>query len=376
MYDCIVVGAGPAGSSTAYHLSQQGHSVLLIDQASFPRYKACSGALSPRVAQWFDFDFEPVIDRRVRRVRYTWKTADEITSELETEDPIWMVRREVFDAFLVKQAIAQGTTFQDNTAATGIEFQQQIWTVHTSAGDVRARYLVAADGATGPLSRWLGFKEPQLKTGATLEILTDSPLDNTCALNFEFGLTKHGCMWNFPKHQGYSIGVTTFLGQGPKDYGAMLSDYASSFGVAYDSDQICFHPLKLWDGDRPLHRQQAVVVGEAAAISDPLTAEGIRHGLYSGLKAAAAIHGALQGEANALAGYTQAMSEWGDNMQWAQRIAGVFYRFPKIGYQVGIKRPTATKRMGQVLAGDIQYSDIANRVIKRLTTGLIPGRNR
>lgn len=373
MYDCIIVGAGPAGSSTAYHLARRGHSTLLLEKAPFPRYKPCSGALSPRVAEWFDFDFAPAIDCYRRRVRYTWKMGDEVTSRLETQDPIWVVKRDVFDTFLVDQAIAHGTIFKDATPAIGIEFCENHWTVKTPAGDFQGRYLVAADGAAGPLSQWLGFQMPKLKMGSILEIPTAAPLPDDYALNFEFGMVKNGCMWNFPKRQSHSIGAATFLGSSAKDHPKALSDYASAFGVTASDGQVCPHSLKLWDGNRPLHRQQAIVVGEAAAIVDPLTAEGLRHGMFSGVKAAEAIHSALNGNPNALAAYTQAMYEWGGNMQWAQRIAGVFYRILKIGYQVGLKRPSATTRMGQVLAGEIQYSDIANRVIRRMTTGLIPG---
>lgn len=375
MYDCIIVGAGPAGSSTAYFLARQGRSVLLLEKASLPRYKPCSGALSPIVAQWFDFDFERAIDRKMRRVRYTWKLEDEIRSELETQEPIWIVRRDIFDHFLVKQAIAEGTSLKDRTTATGIAFQDKYWTVKTAEGNFQGRYLVAADGAEGPLSNWLGLQDSKLKIGAILEIPTDAAVNDNCALNFEFGLVKNGCMWCFPHQNGYAIGAVKFLGNTSRDYQKVLAQYASALGVSYSDGQVYTHALKLWDGNRPLHVQQAVLVGEAAAIVDPLSAEGIRHGMYSGLKAAEAIHAALQGNQEALAGYTQAMHEWGDNMQWAQRIAGVFYRVPGVGYRVGVKRPTTTTRMGQLLTGDIQYSDIANRVIKRLSTGFIPGRH-
>jgi hypothetical protein len=46
---------------------------------------------------------------------------------------------------------------------------------------------------------------------------------------------------------------------------------------------------------------------------------------------------------------------------------------PGIGYRVGIKRPTATQRLGQILTGEVHYADIANRVMKRLSGGLISG---
>ncbi len=53
-------------------------------------------------------------------------------------------------------------------------------------------------------------------------------------------------------------------------------------------------------------------------------------------------------------------------MIWGKRIAQVFYRFPKVGYRLGIKRKTAPQRIAQILSGDMDYSDIAGRVIRRL----------
>jgi hypothetical protein len=44
----------------------------------------------------------------------------------------------------------------------------------------------------------------------------------------------------------------------------------------------------------------------------------------------------------------------------------VFYRLPRVGYQIGLKRPTAPKRIAQILSGEMGYGDIAQRVIKRL----------
>ncbi|WP_039726489.1 geranylgeranyl reductase family protein [Leptolyngbya iicbica] len=371
-YDCVIVGAGPAGSSTAYHLARQGATVLLLEQAALPRPKPCTGALSPRVAEWFDFDFAPALANTVRQVRYTWKLGDEIISELETQEPIWIVRRDTFDQFLAEQAIAQGATLHDQTPVAGVEQVDGRWHIHTSRGTYQARYLVAADGATGPMSGWLGLESAKPRAAAVLELPTPLPPDKA-ALNFEFGLLKSGCLWCFPRDRDTVMGGVTLLGKQTPNFEQTFATYAQDFDLTGGDCQV--HPVRLWDGHRKLHTQQALVVGEAAAIVDPLSAEGIRHGMYSGMKAAEAIAAALAGEPDALAGYTAAMHEWGDNMQWAQRIASVFFRVPGLGYRVGIKRPTMTKRMGQLLAGEIQYSDIANRIIKRLTTGFIPGRS-
>ncbi|MGC1309969.1 MAG: geranylgeranyl reductase family protein [Phormidesmis sp.] len=372
MFDCIIVGGGPAGSSAAYHLAKANRAVLLLEKAALPRYKPCSGAVSPIVANWFDFDFTPAIDAKIRNVRYTWKLQDAIDAQLETT-PIWSVQRNVFDQFVIDQAKAKGADVKDQCAVTGIELKGDRWLVSTAHSTVSTRYLIAADGANGPMADWLGFRAHKLREAGVLEIATSSPVEDG-AFSFEFGLAKNGCLWSFPKQQGYSLGVSSFIGDSLKDVKMPLRQYAPTFGSSFEQGTFYKSPLKLWDGNHPLHTDRALLVGEAAAIVDPLTAEGIRPAMYSGVKAAEAINAALAGDAAALANYTQTIhNSWGADMQWAQRIAGVFFRVPKIGYRVGIKRPTATKRLGQVLAGEVSYADIANRVIKRISTSLIPG---
>jgi geranylgeranyl reductase family protein len=372
MYDCIVVGAGPAGTATAYHLARQGHSVLVLEKEALPRYKPCSGAVSPSIAEYFDFDFSPVIDRPMRRVRYTWKLKDPVEAELTTAAPIWMVKRDRFDQFLVEKAQAAGAHIQDGTAVTAVKFRQDHWQVSTAGETFDAAYLVGADGAKGPMAQWLGFPALELRPASVLDVPVPTLLDETCAINFEFGLVKQGCLWSFPRHQGYSIGAAAFRGKAPEDYQKSLQRYSQEFGVGIDQGTVYHHPLKLWDGNHPLHTNRALLVGEAAAIVDPLSAEGIRPGIVSGVKAAAAIHAALQGNEEALAAYSQDIQDsWGSDMQWAKRISSLFFRVPGIGYRVGIKRPSATKRLGQILAGEVQYADIANRVMKRMSGGLL-----
>src|SRR5438552_1278829 len=95
VYDCAVVGAGPAGSSAAYHLANRGFSVLLLEKEKLPRYKPCGGAVIDRVADWFDFDFSPAISAKVTRVCLAseWGAT---TQEVEMPRAVWMVHRANF----------------------------------------------------------------------------------------------------------------------------------------------------------------------------------------------------------------------------------------------------------------------------------------
>ena len=209
IYDCIVVGGGPAGATAAYHLAKQGHSVLILEKNHLPRYKPCGGGVCPKVAEWFDYDFEPVISQKVTQVRYTYNLEDEVISELS--EPIWMVRRDEFDHYMVQQAQKQGAILQAGTKATGIQFQAGCWHVSTSAEPVVGRYLIAADGAKGPMAKWLGFKQRKTVMAGAIETEPRLSVQNGHIVHFEFGLLKNGYVWNFPKADGYSLGSGAFI---------------------------------------------------------------------------------------------------------------------------------------------------------------------
>jgi geranylgeranyl reductase family protein len=373
MYDCVIVGAGPAGGSAAYHLAKRGRSVLVLEKELLPRYKPCGGGVSPQVAQWFDFDFTPAISLKVNTLRFTWKMDDPVETQLDAIDPIWMVRRDVFDQFLVQQAQRQGAELKDGLTATGITFEHDHWRVQTAEGPIAGRYLIAADGAKGPMAKWLGFKERKRQLAGALEAEAHVQ-HGTTVVHFEFGMVKNGYIWNFPKADGYSIGIGTFRGGAPQDFKGILTEYAQQFDVTLSTCKQYGHSLCLWDGQQPLHTQNAVLAGEAACVVDPMTAEGIRPSIFSGVKAAEAIDRALSSDSSALAQYTAVMNrEWGEEMVWAKRLGSLFYRVPSVGYKLGVKRPSSAERMAKILCGELRYSEVANRALKRLSGGLVPG---
>ena len=371
-----VVGAGAAGASAAYHLARRGHRVLLLERERLPRPKACGGGMAASVQRWFDFDLQPVVDQVIERVRFTWCLEDPVIAELPGDSPFWIVQRARLDAFLTERAVAAGAELIEGAAVETIQRDGDRWCVEAGGHRYHSRTLVVADGSASTLAQPLGLGPARPRYAAAVAAEVEAAVLEPSTARFEFGLVRHGFCWAFPRQGGYSIGVGTFVGREAADADAVLAQLLPSLGLPPDAGRRVRSPLRVWDGHHPLHAGGgAVAVGDAASLCDPFLAEGLRPALLSGVQAAEALDRYLVAVAAgdgaaaeaALEGYSGAMrSAWGDSMAWGRRIAQVFYRVPKVGYQIGIKRPTAPQRIAQILSGEMGYGDIAQRVIKRL----------
>jgi geranylgeranyl reductase family protein len=374
MFDCIIVGAGPAGGSAAYHLAKQGHSVLVLEKANFPREKSCGGGVSPAIAQWFDFDFSPVVQNHVSQVKYTFKMGDPAEVELQDVTPMWMVQRAQFDNFLIEQATGKGAEFKSGVEVMGASLQGETWQIQTNYATFAGKYLIAADGANSSVAKFLGLDVMPTVAAASLQIPGEISDRHKITAFFDFGSLKNGFMWCFPKANGYSLSAAYVRDPKGKteELKKQLTKYAELFNLDVNQGEYKEHSLNLWRKDRALHSDRALLVGEAAGMVDPLIGEGIRPAMFTGVRAAGAVIGALEGDANALASYTESVNkEWGANLAKADFLAGLFFKAPKIAYKMGVKRPAAGQLMGKILCGELSYSQVAEKATQKLK--FIPG---
>ena len=368
MLDCIVIGAGPGGTSAAYHLAKQGRKVLILDKAKLPRDRPCGGGVSPAAAKLFDFDLSPAIAAKVKGVKFTWQQGDPVEATLDTQ-PMWMVRRDIFDGLLLEQARKHGAEVRDETELIALEFNGTAWQIRTSGGNFEAAYAIGADGATGTCAKSFGLEVGELRPGGVLDI--HIPPDTADAVHFDFGSLKKGFIWDFPQGNSHIASAAVMRGTGnSKEVKKQLLNYAKALGL--HSSQFTYHDTvtKLWSENCDLHGQNALLVGDAAGLADPLLAEGIRPALLSGLKAGEAIDRALEGDSNSLANYTRTLQEeWGKDMGYAKTWGDFFYNkfnIPGMSsqiYKIGVKRPIAAKVMSQILCGEKRYSDVGEQVI-------------
>jgi len=363
-YDCLVIGAGPAGSAAAYHLARRGHRVAVLEKNERLGIKPCGGGVSPQVGAWFGFDFSPVVEVRIRRCRFTLRGQEPVEFASGDRDILWMVRRERFDSFLMAQAQAQGAELMLGRPALGLAFADGGWSVQTAQGPVRARYLVAADGAKGSAARWLGLGA-RARVGAALELECPVAPPADFPLCLDFGAVQSGYLWNFPKADGQSLGIGTLRGGLERGLRAGLEHYASGFGLDPAAGTLAAHPIRVWDGPRLLHGRQALVAGEAACAVDPFTVEGIRPSIRTGIWAAEAVHEALAGRAG-IEGYARRFQELDRELRWARRLAALFFRLPETAYRAGVMHPGGPRVMARLLQGEATYGEVARRALARL----------
>jgi len=367
--DVAVIGAGAAGTSAAFHLANAGHSVTICEAETGAQIKPCGGGMASSVQNWFPFDLSPAVDDVISQVDFSWCLEDPVVAELPGEAPFWIVRREHLDRLLLDQAVSAGASVQRPFRVTALERTGQGWRLTGEQGEpVQARAVVIADGSGSPWPQQVGIGPRSLHMASTLSVRLDGL--GTLApgtARFEFGLVHHGFAWAFPLADGINVGVGTFIGHDVTDSETILNALLPDLGFAADAGLRQQANLRVWNGHSALHADGVVAVGDAASLCDPFLAEGLRPALMSGCEAAQHLHRWLNGEEQSLQGYSTAMRQrWGDSMAWGRRIAQVFYRFPGVGYQLGVKRPTAPRRIAQILSGEMGYGDIAQRVIRRL----------
>jgi len=370
LIDVAIIGGGASGTTTAFHLANKNKNVCILEKNTASLERNCGGGMSAAVQKCFPFELLPIVDEVITNVEFSWKNTDKVIAELSGSSPFWIVKREKLDSFLLDQALNSGCNLLTTFNVVNIKKSSNIWQITSLDGrEIEAKAVVIADGSQSPWPRTFNLGPNQQKFASTFSgrIKRRGNLGNETA-RFEFGLVKNGFAWAFPLKNAVNIGMGTFLeNKNSLPVNEILKSFLPDLG--FDPSEVIGHEkkLRIWNGHCKLNGEGILLVGDAASLCDPFLAEGLRPALMSGFEAAKSLIYWLDGEVNCLEAYTKTMERnWGNSMAWGKRISQVFYRFPKVGYQLGVKRATAPKRIAQILSGEMSYEDIAKRVIKRL----------
>jgi geranylgeranyl reductase len=369
-----VLGGGPAGSSAALALARGGAAVDLYQPAR-PGEKPCGGAVPehvlPRLAG-FDPSSLPAVASPAALLENA--AGGRLGIPL---DGIRIFRRSDLDGALLAAAVAAGARRLPGKAERleweGNKGDENAVRV-TAAGESRTYdWVIGADGARGLARRSLGLA-PQgdsIGLGGSLSGLT---VDR---LVLGFPDLEDAYLWIFPRPGGASVGVAWTPGR--------LSDGAARAALdAFLDRHLPTGPTAWRDLPGPRYRypipvfgswtlpsvrhglaRRVLLAGDAAALADPLTREGIRYGLLSGLWAAEGLLAGRPGEyADKLEG------ELAVELGKAGRARDLFFDDPIGQWMVPVARrhPGVRRVLADLLACRQPYRGLKRALLRAAVT--------
>ena len=334
MFDVAVVGAGPAGATAALTLARRGLKVALLEKAALPRYKTCGGALVARGLALFPPEIQTVIERRCGQAELHLLDGDlHYSSAREPPGPpiMAMTMRDRLDQMLASAASAAGAVLRAPCTVSGVSLDPRRARLDTDAGPVTAAFVIAADGATGELARLAGWGDGRhLIPALEYEVhVDDATLDRFGRVpRFDVGVVPCGYAWVFPKTAHLSVGVLTTR-RGAINLHRWLEEYLRVIGLAPRSMERHGFVIPVRPRAGPLARQRMLLVGDAAGLADPVTAEGISLAARSGELAADAIVASQLDPPRARAAYRAALRPMLAELRVARMLARLLYDHPR-----------------------------------------------
>ena len=396
-HEVIIIGGGPAGTSTAAILAEHGHKVLVIEREKFPRYHV-GESLIP-------FTFGPLerlgLIPTMKKSHFTKKFSVSFVQQdgrrsqpfyffnrydRETVAQTWQVMRSEFDQMLMDHARAKGADVREETTVTqllkddsgriiGVEVQNKDGTKE----HLLAKLVIDASGKEAFASVREGWRvgDPYLNKVAVWTYYKGSKRESGIdegATTIAFVPDK-GWFWHIPMHDDMvSVGVVAegkYLSRdGVKDPKAMiereigenqwikdhLAQGASTGEYWITSEYTRYAKYGASPG--------LLLVGDAYAFLDPVFSSGVLLALKSGVIAGDAVHEALL--ANDLSpqrfeSYTSTMRQGLDNMR---KLIYAFYN-PNFSFkEVVMKYPDAGGEITDCLSGDVNkdYSSLWEKI--------------
>ncbi len=378
IWDALVVGGGPAGSSAAVTLAQAGARVLLLERATFPRPKLCGGLL-PRKSVVFiqrRFGLSPAqaLEQGVYDSAFqgyeVFQRGHSLVANMDGY-PFYFVDRAVLDAWLLERAAAQGVAVREGTTVRSAA--PLAGEVRSDQGEVfKAACVIGADGVNSALRRHCGIdKQAWLHdlAGAVEVCLAreKTPRDVTRAELYS-GYTKGGYCWAFPNRERVVFGACELL---RSDRNLVQSFRSFLADQCLDLERLppfSARPLPYGNFLQRPGLARVLLVGDAAGLVEPLFGEGIYYALRSGELAAQAVLGALvQGApAKALDRYAGMLeAEILPELRWSKRLRYFLYHLGRLHGALPIKGMAlnGSKRILELIHGERSFRFFRRRSV-------------
>ena len=363
-HDVIVVGAGPAGATLAYELAKKGIGVLVVEKEKLPRYKCCAGGVTSKAVKLLDFDVSEVVEDVIYELIFTFNMGSPYVGQ-HSQPLIYTVMRDVFDQFLMKKAQQMGALLMDSQKVTQIRVSADWVEISTADNVFHSRLLVGADGAYSVVARELGMGESiEYLVGIESEIVVpeEELAKWKSRVHIDLGCVPGGYAWVFPKRKHLSIGAGC-LASKARHLDSHHQKFLNSLSIgSYTIVRSNSHLVPTCTKGRFVWQDKALLLGDAAGLTDPLTGEGIYNAIQSAQLAAPVIENSLLMGKVGLQDYQQVvekkiMSE----LRIARTLSKKIFRFPRLAFGIFNRSDEAWKAIYSLMLGEIDYAVIKER---------------
>jgi geranylgeranyl reductase family protein len=294
-YDAIIIGAGPAGSTAARILAENGKNVALLEKREVRQSdKVCGGMLPLSDFKEFgisDTSIEKIMSKEVSI--YPWMRR-------EIYHPVVTVQRTIFDETLVNAAKSVGANhimgcraLNSYRTSSGKVLVETL--INGSKETLAGRIVIFCDGVNTIAKRTMNIgiskNANRMMFGLVYHFSFPANQMNEYYIFFNpEGITKCGYVWVFPNSSMLNVGVYLFMDELRNH--PFKQNLLESYIASYDTELAKLlrgKPIQKKFGAyipiKPANRfssDQALVAGDAAGLASAITGGGIHYALFSG----------------------------------------------------------------------------------------------